>query len=441
MGKSKKLYYLKMVMLVINFIMVCFLIGLIYITTIRIHDSYNTREFLEALRFLPSNPASNTAKGLGGIILLCFIMVLRNSFFEEKQIVIAASFAIELIVCFFIMASLNMSYNGIVLLVIVDIVTHINGNRNKVIFMAATTVLYVLADYDVLSIYFKMPSIGNYIYYYDAATAGYILGFKNILTSLNMIIFILYIILLMQEKIDENVKFRILNHRLNVANEELKVMNVQLQEYAVKTEKLAETRERNRLAREIHDTLGHSLTGISAGLDACIELIEVSPEATKKQLHIIGEVARQGIKDVRRSVEKLRPDALEHLSLKEALDKMIQDINTMTSTKIFFNCTVTHLKFNGDEEEAIYRVVQEGITNAVRHGHASRIMVSILKKDNILTLIIQDNGSGCQEMSSGFGLKHIKERIQMLNGTVRYDGTNGFTITVTIPIRWGEEYD
>ena len=106
-----------------------------------------------------------------------------------------------------------------------------------------------------------------------------------------------------------------LNNQLNSANDELKYVNMQLSEYAKESEKMAETKERNRLAREIHDTLGHSLTGIITGIEACTTLMDVAPEATKEQLKAIAEVARQGITDVRRSVKALRPDALESQTL------------------------------------------------------------------------------------------------------------------------------
>lgn len=205
------------------------------------------------------------------------------------------------------------------------------------------------------------------------------------------------------------------------------------------TEKMAETRERNRIAREIHDTLGHTMTGLSAGIDACIAMIDFSVDATKEQLNKISQVARQGIKDIRRSVNKLRPDALEHSGLQEALEKMINETMQVSDVKINYDCQVEVLKFNQDEEDMIYRVVQESITNAIRHGKAKQIDVNLWKEDKWLNLEIKDNGIGCEEIHTGFGLIHIEERIKMLKGTVEYDGSNGFKVTARIPIRWGEK--
>ena len=222
---------------------------------------------------------------------------------------------------------------------------------------------------------------------------------------------------------------------------ELQTANEQLKEYADMSERMAQTRERNRLAREIHDTLGHTLTGISAGLDACLALVDVSPDETKKQLELLAGVSREGIRDIRRSVHELRPDSLERLSLEVAIRKMIVEMSQVSGVQIYFDTEEEHLKFDKDEESAIYRVIQEGITNAVRHGQAGRIWISLKRKDGEIILTIRDDGSGCKEMKSGFGTRHIRERIEMLQGTVSFDGRHGFVITAHIPIRWGETYD
>ena len=264
-------------------------------------------------------------------------------------------------------------------------------------------------------------------------------GTRNVLVAVNVVAFISYMIILMRNQMKENARIALLNIQLQTANIRLKEMNEQLQDYAQMTEKMAETRERNRIAREIHDTLGHTMTGLSAGIDACIAMIDFSVDATKEQLNKISLVARQGIKDIRRSVNKLRPDALEHSGLQEALEKMMEETMQVSDVKINYDCQVEVLKFNQDEEDMIYRVVQESITNAIRHGKAKKINVTLWKEDKWLNLVIKDNGIGCQEIHTGFGLIHIEERIKMLKGTVEYDGSDGFTVTARIPIRWGEK--
>ena len=201
----------------------------------------------------------------------------------------------------------------------------------------------------------------------------------------------------------------------------------------------ATLRERNRIAREIHDTLGHTMTGLSAGIDACIALIDYSVDETKKQLNIISGVARQGLKDVRRSMKKLRPDTLERESLESAIEKLITEMMSTSKVSIEFQSFLPSLVFEDDEEDTIYRIVQEGITNAIRHGHASRIFINFKKVDIWLVIRIRDNGIGCKDIHKGFGLTHMKERVDMLHGTVTYSSNNGFQVVAKLPIRWRNE--
>ena len=308
-----------------------------------------------------------------------------------------------------------------------------NG-KSRYILAAVAIGSFILADYELLSISYRLYSIQDYIAFYSASKQQYFLSVYNIFISLNVILFVAYCVNIINEQqgnIDE----------IHGLNEKLHDVNEQLQKYSLMAEKMAETRERNRLAREIHDTLGHTLTGISAGIDACIAIISISPEQTKKQLELISKVTRDGIKDIRRSVSELRPDALDRFSLEFAINKMVTDINAVSETRVYFDCRVSNLKFGEDEENAIYRVVQEGITNAIRHGQAKEIWVTMkMEKEDIL-IQIKDNGIGCKEMKSGFGTKHMKERIRMLNGAVTFDGSDGFIVNARIPIRRGETYD
>lgn len=201
---------------------------------------------------------------------------------------------------------------------------------------------------------------------------------------------------------------------------------------------MVQSRERNRLAREIHDTLGHTLTGIIAGIDASLMLVDIAPDEVKQQLEVIGKTARQGMSDVRRSVSALRPDALERLSLPEAVEKIIVEMKTISKADILYRMNAVMTNLDEDEEEVIYRIIQEGLTNAIRHGKADRIEIDISKLHNIITVTIQDNGTGCRNIKKGFGLRHMAERLELLNGKIEYNGDNGFILKAVIPIRWGK---
>ncbi|MBR1396801.1 MAG: sensor histidine kinase, partial [Selenomonadaceae bacterium] len=224
-------------------------------------------------------------------------------------------------------------------------------------------------------------------------------------------------------------------------NEKLEEANQRLRAYAIEVEQMAETRERNRLAREIHDTLGHSLTGIAAGIDACIITIDAAPEFTKQQLNKIRETARKGITDVRRSVKKLRPNDLERLPFQEALMQMTKDYSESSGMEITFDIFSWSNNLRQDQEDVIYRVLQESITNANRHGHATKVKITIGGNEKYLLIVISDNGIGCDNVKQGFGLRHMRERLELLHGTIHYWSDEGFIIEAMIPLNQEAQND
>jgi len=437
--QNKRFFYLKISMVAINFIAVLFITLLIYITTRNICDRFIAREYINSVSSIPWNPFRNI---IISVVLLCVIAlsnIIRDFTCKNSKVMYLALF-IDLLISFAIIYFLNFNYNGILFLVIANVITYTKGVRERYLLMLLSVAAILIADYQLISINFNLYSINDYIGFYDASMQQTLMACYNTVVSVNMVLFIIYCISVIQNQRGTIDEVNTLYEKLSKANEDLRIANEQLKEYSKITEKMGETRERNRLAREIHDTLGHTLTGILAGLDACLTTIDISPQETKKQLEMIAGVTRQGINEVRRSVNKLRPDALERLNLESAIRKMIMEVESVSNTRITFVSEVA-LKFDADEEDAIYRVIQESITNAIRHGKATQIRIHIESVNGEIILTIKDNGVGCKEMKKGFGTRHIVERIQMLKGSVEFDGSDGFTVTARIPIRWGENYD
>lgn len=416
---------------------------ILYLTMVTVHSlrgyifENSAMDFLVRAERMPMEPWKLPVLSAG--LYLCLLLLLSVPCRSKTHFLLKTM--VELAMVFVISYALNFSYTGLVFLIIADTMSYFSDMKQRIVLMASIFVVYMLMDYHLLSARYPMISMETCWAYYNRETQSLLLGLKNILNSLNMILFISYTIVLILTEVKEKERILGLNEKLNTANRELKLANEKLEEYARESEKAAETRERNRLAREIHDTLGHSLTGIITGIDACVMLVDIAPEATKEQLKAIANVARQGIKDVRRSVKALRPDALESLDLKSALIQMIEE--TRNSTGVEIDCEIrTRLKnFNKDEEDIIYRIVQESMTNAIRHGKADHIKIWIDREYNMLKIHIEDNGKGCGTIKKGFGLHHMEERLDMLNGTLSYCGDHGFTIDAGIPIRWGTEED
>lgn len=351
----------------------------------------------------------------------------------------AVKVCLEILISFCISYFLGFSYTGVVLLILADTMKYFPKSEWKFPFAVVICLFYLMTNYDLIASGFGVTSLETYLKYFKNDTQILLVGIKNVMSSLNTFIFLLYMIQLVRIQMSEKERIQGLNDQLNATNRELHQANLQLEEYAKESVKMAETRERNRLAREIHDTLGHALTGIIMGLEACIALIDVAPEATKEQLKAIVEVARQGMTDVRRSVKALRPDALEKLDLEKALLNIVEEMRGATHAEIEYHCSTELRYFNEDEEDVIYRIVQECITNSIRHGKADKIQIFIDREFSELRILIADNGTGCEAVQEGFGLHHMKERVEMLHGSLNYSGENGFGIEVVIPIRWGTE--
>lgn len=434
---QKSLVLLKTLMGILNFVILTFLALLILYTINSVRSTYTARSFLNQITYLPMNPVKTVIVMYVALFGLAAIINLRRQ--SVSSTLHQTICILEVALCCVIICCVYMEYKGILLFVIADVVVLIRDKSNQKIFLVIMGLLYIFADYDIASLGIKMISFQELLNIYTAKQRMVMTGVLNFLTSANAIVFIGYMIIYLMGQIREKERVTVLNQQLEEANTRLFEMNNQLKDYAAMQKQMGEIEERNRIAREIHDTLGHTMTGLSAGIDACIALIDYSVDETKKQLNIISEVARQGLKDIRRSMKKLRPDTLEKESLESAIQKLITETMDTSKVSIEFHSFLSTLSFEDDEEDTIYRIIQEGITNAIRHGHATRIFINLKKVDIWLVIRIRDNGMGCKDIHKGFGLTHMNERVEMLHGTVTYSSNNGFQIVAKLPIRWRNE--
>jgi len=273
---------------------------------------------------------------------------------------------------------------------------------------------------------------------YPVELQGTITALFGLINAASIILFFIFCIMLIAYKQETIDNINELYSKLSTANTKLKDANARYEELMAENARMAKVVERNRIAREVHDTIGHTLTGLAAGLDACVALSANAPEALRKQLELLAEICRQGLLDVRKSVSQLRPDTMERQSLLSAIRELIAKTREVTGVEIRFGCTIISLHLEEDEENAIYRIVQEGITNAIRHGKATKISIEMQLTDEGIHILINDNGEGCKNIEEGFGLRHMRERVQMLQGKIEFRSNDGFEIETDIPLRIGE---
>lgn len=434
MLKSISLKRIRTFMMSWNFFMItCYAIIFMFSTNYIIANKLS-RDFLSSLNYIPENPGLIFFETL---ILFSCVIVLMNVFdhrVKEYPFENLLFLSIETILGFFIMKSLYFSYHGIIYLIFCDALFRFKENKYLKWLTIPLSLLLIISNYDFFSTLFPLVNADAYFEVYTSTTRGLLQVGVNFLDIINLLFFILFLMIYIANEVQENER---MTQELIMVHQ----VNHELENYAAVSEKIAEDKERKRLAREIHDTLGHALTGIAAGVDACIAMIDINPEATKKQLMVISKVVRQGIVDVRNSLNKLRPGALEQHGFKGAIENMIEEFTSVSDLTISLDYRLDKVDFENTKEDILFRVIQESVTNAVRHGDATHIDISLYIEDNSLYLKIQDNGQGCEEIHYGFGLKQMKERLGMINGKVAYDGHHGFLTIVTIPLQEGELYD
>lgn len=216
--------------------------------------------------------------------------------------------------------------------------------------------------------------------------------------------------------------------------EELKRTTLELYEKNQRMEEVRLMRERNRIAREIHDTLGHTLTGAIIQLEAAKKMIPVDQDKAVQIIERTQEVTREGFADVKRAIRALRPILIEESSLQEALHALTERVQTEYGVTVNLEMDEA-LVLEDKRKIALYRMMQEGITNSMRHGEASKIQIGIQQKQNSVRLVLEDDGIGCSHVVEGYGLKGIRERVEQLNGemVVKSAPKKGFMIMICIP--------
>jgi len=438
MDNERELKAILGLMFLLNLSMLLFYSLISLVTTFRVCASFSAYSFLSGLRRLPPNPWRMPLLAVSQYLLLFAVSFAKSCWETDRLEPRLAVCLVEILLCVGVTASLRFYYSGAALLVLADLVHYVRNSIYRLCFMAALILLFAFGRYEIV------PAGGvpfsSYLAYYSQNVRGFFAGAESVLAAMNTLLFVLFMILLFTGQKAENRRIRKLNDQLNEANDRLR-------DYAFELERMAEVRERNRLAREIHDTLGHTLTGIIMGSDASLALFDAAPEEAKKRIQVVAQAARDGLNDVRRSIKALRPDALEKTSLAGALETLIANFKEATSAEVVFDQQAGPLVFAQDEEDTLYRVIQEGMTNAVRHGHATEIRIRLTRRENLLTIDIRDNGLGCGgTVTEGFGLRHMRERLELLGGSLtcggreelEEDGARGFYIIVSLPVRQKE---
>lgn len=225
-----------------------------------------------------------------------------------------------------------------------------------------------------------------------------------------------------------NIKQTLQNQNLETENtyNNLKKAYSKLEDYTI-------IKERSNLSREMHDTVGHTLTSALVELEICKMLASENKENESLSNHItnVSDQVRKGLYELRTTVSRLKGD----VNWRDEIQALVQRLrqNTGVGISVFLkDCEA----LDNNILRCCYKVIQEGLTNGLKHGKATEYIINMCVEESTVKLAVIDNGKGCSAFNMGFGLTAMSERVQELSGEISFDGSiDGFSIFVKLPVR------
>jgi signal transduction histidine kinase len=200
----------------------------------------------------------------------------------------------------------------------------------------------------------------------------------------------------------------------------------------------AQENERRRLARELHDETGQTLTSVSLGLKSVEQRID--DPVTRHAVADLGRQVAQTMQDVRRIALELRPKVLDDYGLVSALERLTSTFSSQTGIQVDLEAQLGIERLPTEIETALYRIVQEGLTNVAKHAEPTRASVFVTPKNGSVLLVLEDDGAGfdpAKTANGGLGLEGMRERVELLEGRMTVESSKGAgtTLVVEVPVR------
>ena len=225
-----------------------------------------------------------------------------------------------------------------------------------------------------------------------------------------------------------------LNVQLRMASARLVETNIKLLDQIAQGEEQTRRLERDRISRELHDTIGYTLMNIIAVLKASVELSKKDGEKTREFLVQGIEQAQKGLAETRQALREMRSTAEDRASIVKTINRLAEAFKE-THIKVTVHFSNIPWLFGEQVDSIVYRIVQEGITNAIRHGNASQIAIHLAVDAGRVLVTINYNGCGAASIADGIGLTGIRERLREVQGDVSAENIRGgFRLFARIPI-------
>ena len=266
--------------------------------------------------------------------------------------------------------------------------------------------------------YLALPSLLVFRNISEMSAAQYIIAFAGVGVAVMM-----YLLVYRVEEATE--RFHILRDELAEKNEMLASQNLRLTEAQNNEVHLATLRERNRIAREIHDNVGHMLT--RSLLQAGALLVANKDENLQEPLEGLRDTLDQAMTSIRESVHDLHDESID---LQAVLMEHLKTAEHRFTTTLNYGI---RSELPGSVKLCFAGVAKEAVSNAVKHSGGDTLTISLGEKPGVYSLVIHDNGSPGEIRETGIGLTNMRERVDSVHGSIRFDTSDGFNVYVSIP--------
>lgn len=370
-----------------------------------------------------------------GILILTYI-----SFYEESDALhlsLLLLFIINNQLRFFTLENKSM----IIISLLIDMILIYSLYQVEVPFFS---IFFLLSVIDTVTLCNEKPmmvlsgifTVQMFLMYFYQSTVNF---------AINLVFLLICILMIYQLKIQffRKTEAQKLYDQLRKKEEELVELNMQLEKYASTVENLTLLRERNRITREIHDDIGHRLSTSIIQLGAIEKMITLKPDKASEMIHYLREYQQESLQNVRSTIHELKPKQFERYEGLLTIEQLIKNFEKLTAIKVKMSIlNEESLTWPLKEKQifSIYRVIQESLSNSLRHGKAEHINISFNFQEDSLILIIRDDGTGDTRIVEGNGIANMKQRIKELGGQLKYEASEGqgFFLVGTIPKEGGK---
>ncbi len=236
-------------------------------------------------------------------------------------------------------------------------------------------------------------------------------------------------------KFVDMTQYHQLIHELEIKNTALRKMNETLNKNISINKRLVVEQERNRVSKELHDILGHSVTIVISLLEIVRQTYKKEPKSAREKIQQSMQITRNGLEELKISLTSKKVSSIDASQLVDDIETLTREFS-LSGVKVELLTGKADIKLQPQYYDTIYRICQESLTNALRHGEATEVAMALRFLDEGVDIIIADNGKGCETLVKGNGLKGMEQRVNELNGFFSCGSPDGagFNLHVTIPV-------